>query len=283
MARMDLSFFTLEDDELVPTFMAQSMWSGDQMHGVAVSGALARGIEHLVRDAGVTGLRPARVTVDLFRAATMSPSTVTAHIVRQGGRLLLVDAVMAQQGEPVARASAIFLRPGESVAGEVWEPEDRPGPPPTDEVPPSDEPRVPFLHSSAGWSQRFSDHQNASRKTSWNTAIPIVAGERVTPFQGVASTADAGSMVTNWGSRGVEHINTDITVTFAREPDGVEVGLRAADRVEHDGIAVGTATLFDRAGTLGTVVVTSLANARRTVDLGGVEYTDDGGRTVTRV
>ena len=232
---------------------------------------------------GSTGLRPARVTVDLFRAAAMAPSRVEAHIVRQGGRILLVDAVLSQDDEPVARSSAIFLRPGDSVEGEVWQPDDRPAPPPTDVVPASDEPRVPFLHSSSGWSQKFGEHQNGSRKTSWNTAIPIVAGEGTTPFQGVASTADAGSMVTNWGSNGVEHINTDITVTFAREPAGVEVGLRAADRVEHDGIAVGTATLFDRQGTLGTVVVTSLANARRTVDLGGVEYTDDGDRTVTRV
>lgn len=280
---MDLSFFTLDGDALVPTFMAQSMWSKDQMHGVAVSGALARGIEHCVRGAGVTGLRPTRVTVDLFRAAAMGPSAVEAHVVRQGGRLLLVDAVMTQGGEPVARASAVFLRPSESAQGEVWEPQERPTPPPTDAVPPSDEPRVPFIHSDSGWSQKFAEHQNSSRHTSWNTAIPIVAGESVSPFQGVASTADAGSMVTNWGSNGVEHINTDITVTFAREAAGVEVGLRAADRVEHDGIVVGTATLFDRAGTLGTVVVTALANTRRTVDLGGVEYTDEGGRTVTRV
>jgi hypothetical protein len=85
-------------------------------------------------------------------------------------------------------------------------------------------------------------------------------------------------MVTNWGSRGVEHINTDITMTLAREPEGVEIGLLATDRVEHDGIAVGTAAVFDRRGPLGTVIVAALANARRTVDLGSVTYTDDGRR-----
>lgn len=280
---MDLAFFTADDDRLVPTFMAQSLWGEDQMHGVAVSGALARELERGLDAAGIEGLRAARVTVDLFRAAAMRPCELSAEVVRRGGRLCLVDAVMRQDGEPVARASAIFLKPSETATGEVWQPGEQPAPPPTDVVPPSDEPRVPFFHSAAGWSQNFGEHQNDSRKTSWNTAIPIVAGEPVTPFQGVAATADAGSMVTNWGSKGVEYINTDITVTFAREPVGLEVGLRAADRVEHDGIAVGTATLFDRAGTLGSVVVTSLANARRTVDLGGVAYTDEGERTATRV
>ena len=110
------------------------------------------------------------------------------------------------------------------------------------------------------------------------TAVRIVPDQAVTPFQAAASTADGTSMVCNWGSRGVEHINTDITMTLAREPDGVEIGLLATDRVEHDGIAVGTAQIFDRSGPLGTVMVAALANARRTVDLGSVSYTDDGQR-----
>jgi hypothetical protein len=85
-------------------------------------------------------------------------------------------------------------------------------------------------------------------------------------------------MVSNWGSNGVEYINTDITLTLAREPDGTEIGLLATDRVEHDGIAVGTAAVFDRTGPLGTVIIAALANARRTVDLGSVTYSDDGRR-----
>ena len=106
----------------------------------------------------------------------------------------------------------------------------------------------------------------------------VVAGEPLTGFQAAASTADGASLVSNWGTRGVEHINTDITMTLAREPEGVEIGLLATDRVEHDGIAVGTAAVFDRRGPLGTVMVAALANARRTVDLGSVTYTDDGRR-----
>jgi hypothetical protein len=88
-------------------------------------------------------------------------------------------------------------------------------------------------------------------------------------------------MVTNWGSNGVEYINTDIAMTLAREPEGVEIGLLATDRVEADGIAVGTAAMFDRRGPLGTVTVASLANARRTVNFARVEYADDGDRRTT--
>ena len=88
-------------------------------------------------------------------------------------------------------------------------------------------------------------------------------------------------MVTNWGANGVEYINTDIALTLAREPAGIEIGLAATDRVERDGIAVGTATMFDREGPLGTVIVAALANARRTVNFAHVEYSDDGQRRRT--
>lgn len=38
------------------------------------------------------------------------------------------------------------------------------------------------------------------------------------------------------------------------------------------------AAVFDRRGPLGTVVVAALADARRTVDLSAVSYSDDGRR-----
>ena len=283
---MELAFFTLDGDSLVPTPVACSMWSSNQMHGVAVSGALARAVQQVRDDAGEAGLgelRPARVTVDLFRPATMTPCQVRIEVVRAGRRITLVDAVLTQDGEPVARSSTVMLRAGESAPGEVWHPTERPGPPDEEAVPPSDEPRVPYVHSDSGWSQSFGDHQNGSRKASWNTGVPIVAGEAITPFLAVAAMADGASMVTNWGSGGVEHINTDITLTLAREPVGIEIGLVAQDRVEHEGIAVGVAAVIDRAGQLGNAVVTSLANARRAVDFERVEYTDDGQRRTTRV
>lgn len=275
-----ISFFTRDGDDLVPAPLACSMWSDDQMHGVALSGALAWAAEQALVAAGRTDLRPARWAVDLFKPARMVPCTLTTEIEREGRRICLVDVILSQDGERVARGTATFLKPSETTEGEVWSPAERPSPPPLDVVPPSDgEPRAPYVRSSEGWSQNFLEHQNADRKMSWSTSVPIVPDQPLTGFQAAASTADGTSMVTNWGSRGVEYINTDITMTLAREPDGIEIGLLATDRVEHEGIAVGSAAMFDRSGPLGTVMVAALANARRTVDLGSVSYTDDGQRT----
>lgn len=268
-------------DLLVPTDMARSLWSTNQLHGVAISGALARTAERTVRAAGRDDLVGVRSTVDLFRAATMDPCRITAEVVRESPRLCLVDVMLSQGERRVARASTLFLKPTAAAPGEIWSPSERPAPPPSEIAPPSDEPHVPFFFSSAGWSQDFGEHQNASRKQSWNSAIPVVAGERPTGFVAACAVADGASLVTNWGSGGIAYINTDVTLTLAREPVGLEVGLSAVDRVEHDGVAVGTAAVFDRTGPIGTAVVTSLSNARRAIDFEQVVYHDDGERTVT--
>ncbi|MFE3025147.1 hypothetical protein ACFXG3_13545, partial [Nocardia tengchongensis] len=48
---------------------------------------------------------------------------------------------------------------------------------------------------------------------------------------------------------------------------GPELGLQARDHVSANGIAVSTATLYDRAGALGLSTITALSNARRQVDM----------------
>jgi hypothetical protein len=274
----EIAYFERDGDTLVPQAPACSMWSDDQLHGVALSGALARAAERQLREVGRTELIPARWTVDLFKPARMTAARFNTEVVREGRRICLVDVTMTQEGQRVARASATFLLPTQSAPGEVWEPSERPSPPPDDVAPPTSVPRVPFFRSDSPWSQDFSQHQNAGRKASWNTSFPIVAGETLTGFQAAAAIADGGSMVTNWGTGGVEYINTDIAMTLSRRPAGTEIGLEATDRVERDGIAVGTATVYDREGPLGSVVTAALANSRRTVDLGGATYRDDGSR-----
>jgi hypothetical protein len=268
-----LALVRSEGDQLVPQDVARSLWSADQMHGVATSGARARELERAVIALGRHDLCPARYTVDLFRAPSMAACTVRSNVVREGPRLCLVDAVLEQDGRPVARAGAIFLAPSEEPGGHVWASADVPLPPPLELAPVSEEPRLPLFSSEeAGWSQRFADHQNASRKQTWQSALPVVLGEKPSPFQAVASVADSTSIVMNLGSAGVEHINTDINLTLSRLPVSAEIGIAARERFAHDGIAVGTAVVLDREGPLGISSVTSLANARRRVDLSKYDF-----------
>jgi hypothetical protein len=266
-AMTELALFRADGDLLVPQDIARSLWRADQMHGVATSGALARELERAVAALGRDDLRPARYTVDLFRAPSMAACTVRSSVVREGSRLCLMDAFLEQDGNVVARAGAIFLAPTENPPAAVWSSGEVPEPPPLELAPVSEDVRVPLFSSEeAGWSQAFGEHQNGSRKQTWQTGLPVVLGEKPSPFQAVAGVADATSMVMNWGAAGVEYINTDILLALSRLPVSSEVGLSARERFAHDGIAVGTAVVFDREGPIGTSTVTSLANARRSVD-----------------
>lgn len=258
--------FRRDGDLLVPQDLARSLWKADQMHGVATSGALGRAVEMAALDRGRDDLQPARFTVDLLKAPSMNPCSTRVEVLREGPRILVIDAELIQDGEAVARARALFLKPGETPSGAVWTDSEIPQPPPVDIAPPTEDPHVPFFFSDAGWSQNFAAHQNAGRKQMWQTTLPVVLGERTTPFQGLAGAADSTSMVVNWGTEGVQHINTDITLSISRLPAGREVGLSALAWHAHAGIATGTVVLFDRRGLLGTSTVTSLGNAKRSVD-----------------
>jgi acyl-CoA thioesterase superfamily protein len=277
---MHLSYFRTDGETLVPTDLACSPWSKSQIRGAAVSGALARAAERLVNGRGRADLHPARLTVDLFRPAAMVPSEVTARVVRESSRLCLVDVDLIQNGDRFARGSVLLLRPSHSGVGEFWSPVERPVPPPADVVRSSEQSGEPLLRSGADWSEDFAVHQNAMAKQSWITAVSVVASETPSPFQAAAATADIANLITNWGTRGVEYVNTDLVLALARLPAGAELGLAAVDRVEQDGIAVSTAAMYDRCGPLGTVMLSALVNARRTIDFETGGYRDQDRRAV---
>jgi hypothetical protein len=273
----EFALFRADGDALVPQDVARSLWKHDQMHGVATSGALARAAEQAVIAADRDDLYPARFTVDLFRAPSMGPCHLTSMVVREGHRLMLVETTLYQEEEARARAIALFLKPSANPDGQVWTSSDVPQPPPLDIAPVTDQPRVPFFFSDeVGWSQNFAEHQNSGRKMTWQSPIPVVAGESTSPFQGLAGTADSTSMVCNWGEQGVQYINTDVNLSISRLPVSHEIGLAALTWHAHDGIAVGSATVFDRQGPFGTSMVTSLANARRSVDFTQYEFGEPG-------
>ena len=56
----------------------------------------------------------------MVRPTALKPAEVTVNIQRDGRRIRLVDATMIQKGNVVARASALFLRPGEQPSDRVW-------------------------------------------------------------------------------------------------------------------------------------------------------------------
>lgn len=255
------AFFTvlsINPEVLQPTQASASGWSPEHVHGPAVSAVLARATER-VADEVLPGRRLVRWTVDMFRPARMLPTTANATVFRQGRRIGLIDAELTQNGQPVARSRALFAHAAETPDGQVWAAERALEPPPLNLVPLPGERRL-YNSDHRGWTADPDEHLGGAHKQTWTVSLPVIEDEEPSRLQVVAGVADVTNLVTSWGSAGVEFINADITLAITRYPVAVEVGLSALDRTVCDGIAVGTAIVFDRVGQLGTATVVTLAN-----------------------
>ncbi|WP_281197664.1 thioesterase family protein [Nocardia pseudovaccinii] len=276
---MRLGFFEETALGFEPLPFAASAWSPDMINGPAICGLLAQALE---REHGRDGFVPARLTVDLFRPTRRQPVQVVTESVRDGRRIRVADAALMQDGVDVARATAVFLKKSVQPPGELWTRQDQPAPPPVEISPPTDLPRAPMWGSDAhadGWSTRIGEHQNGSRKRTWQVPMSLIEGQTPSAFVGATIIGEGTSMMTNWGSAGIGFINTDLTLALARPAVGTEIGLEADMHISAEGVAVGTATLFDRHGSFGTCVVTALSNAERQVDFSnGVDHIEAANR-----
>lgn len=133
--------------------------------------------------------------------------------------------------------------------------------------PPLDDSAQPYVCSDdGGWSRSPAEHQNDSRKWFYNNGIRVVAGEENSPFVRAATAAEGTSLVTNLGTKGVGYINGDMTVALSRLPLGAWIGVQADSHWASDGIAVGTATLFDQSGAFGSGLTTAISNPAAQID-----------------
>lgn len=255
------AYFFPDGDSLVPTPMAKGPW-GDTISGNFIGGLLGHVIE---REEGNPDLQPARLTVDLLRPVSMTPLQIRTNVLREGRRLKLVDAEMLQSDVVVARASALLLRTAEQPPGTIWTtPVSMPAPPEPDEkVRP-----VPMLiwaygkdAALSGRSFDLSQWQHDGPKFVWVRDVkPLVDGAPMTPFVRASMAGDVASSLTHYGTEGLFHINADFTLTLSRLPEGTDIGLAALTYSGHDGVATGSAAVFDRRGQIGSATATTLVN-----------------------
>ncbi|MBU3067112.1 thioesterase family protein [Nocardia sp. NEAU-G5] len=251
------SMFTVDDaGRYLPTRWAFGRWGADMLSGPAVCGAAARTLD---RDHGRAGFIPVRFTIDLFKAAKGQPLEVHTEVIREGGRIHISQASLRQGDTEVAQARLVQLRATDAPHGQEWHSEH-----PFD--PPADAGLNWWYRSDHDWSTDISDHQNPGRKSLWTVPLGAVEGEERRPFVEAVIAAESTSLVTNFGSEGVGYINGDLTVALDRLPVGDRIGLHAQSHLTANGVSVGTATIFDSSGPIGTGMVTALGNSAAQID-----------------
>jgi hypothetical protein len=256
-------------DRFLPTSNAQSHWGEDHLNGPALVALVARTLEETY---GLDDFVPARLTVDLFKAARGVETTATTRLVRDGRRVRNSECELIQDGVVVVRAVLVQYRRSSAPRGEEWSPSIDFTPPPE-----NDRERPMSIGSDdGGWSSVIADHQNTSRKRTFNRGVDVVSGMRNTPFVNAAIAAEGTSLVTNLGSAGVGYINGDLTVALARLPLGDWIGVQADSHWVADGVGVGTATLFDHAGSFGSGMVTAISNPAAQIDFANDPFPSRG-------
>lgn len=255
------------DDRFAPTSYAQSHWGEDHLNGPAVVGLAARTLESQY---GLPDFLPARLTVDLFKAARGVATTTKTSLLRDGRRVRNSECEIIQDGVTVARATLVQYRFGDAPRGREWTS--------SAEYPwlsEFDDSHRSYMGSDeGGWTRAIADHQNAARKRFYNRSIDVVAGQRNSPFVRAAVVAEGTSLVTNLGTDGVGYINGDLTVALARLPRDEWIGVQADSHWAFDGIACGTATLFDSAGAFGSGLVTAVGNPAAQIDFANDPFPD---------
>jgi acyl-CoA thioesterase len=252
--------FTLaQTGEYLPTSFAQSHWGDDHLNGPAVVGLAARALES---HCGSVDFMPTRLTVDLFRAARGVATTVLTRLVRDGRRVRSAECEISQHGRAIARATLLLYRRSTAPPGRLWS-----APPSFPAAPALTDTALTYVGSDdGGWSRAPGEHQNDSRKRFYNRPIEIVAGEKNSQLVRAVMAAEATSLVTNLGTGGVGYINGDLTVALARLPVGDWIGVQADSHWAADGVAVGTATLFDQTGAFGSGMTTAVSNPDAQID-----------------
>jgi hypothetical protein len=115
---------------------------------------------------------------------------------------------------------------------------------------------MPIQNPETNW------HGQVGAKFTWLRLVqPLIEGEPLTAFTGVAMAADVTASLVSWGADGLNFINADYTLTLSRLPEGSLIGLASQDHCTQDGIATGSAAVFDERGKIRSSVSVSLAQS----------------------
>ena len=258
----DEAFFTRDSGLFVPTPACRGPWDPNSLHGRVVAGLLGAQIEE---HHGGGDFQFSRLTIDLWRLPSFVPMTVRTNLVREGGRIRVVDAECTADGVSIGRASGVLLRRGEQPDGDVWSPPAWDMPPPQSIAPEPTPANLP-----EGWQPMWETRSigqsfgTSERKRVWMREVRLlIEGTPLTPFTRVALAADYTNPLANSGSNGLGFINVDITLYLHRLPAGEWLGFEVDDHESAEGVAVGDCKLYDERGAIGHSLVSALAQRRR--------------------
>lgn len=262
----DVAIFTRDGDTFVPTPHAVGPWDPSQLHGGPPAALVVRALQALA-----PGMQLARTSFEFLGPVPLAALEVTAGLLKPGRRFQLAEAQLTAAGRPVLLARAVLLRRGEPM--EL--PEDAGWP---DGLPcegPDASVALPATGRASAGDAGFhltgmeiryaaGTRFGGGRSLGWfRLAGPLVRGEETSPAGRVVAAADFGNGISHVLDFGTHlFVNTDLTVTLLRDPEGPWVLLDARSRIAREGIGWASSTLYDQRGPLGFAQQTLFVESR---------------------
>ncbi len=262
----DVVIFTREGETFVPTAHAIGPWDPGQLHGGAPSALVVRALQALAPE-----MQLARCSLEFLGPVPLAPLTVTASVLKPGRRFQLAEARLTAGGRPTLLARAVLLRRGEPMAlpeGAAW-PDGLPCEGPAESVADAMASRsgsaaegfhLTGMEIRYGGGTRF----GGGRSLAWFRLVgPLVGGEKTSPAGLAVAAADFGNGVSHvLDFRTHLFVNTDLTVTLLRDPEGPWVLLDARTRIVPEGIGWASSVLYDERGPIGFAQQTLFVQGR---------------------
>ena len=251
----DTAFFRLDGDLVVGNDAARGPWSADACHAGPVTAVLVRALEAAVPDKQL-----ARVTVAFHRPVPMDGFRTAASRERDGRSVATAAArLTAIDGKVCADASGLFIAAashGAMPTSTLPAPDFReavPGPFPVERAVHG----LPFFQSGIEVAYPPGETPQPGPTTLWMRTLPIVAGERPSPFQTLCPIADCGNGTSrNATFADATFVNPDLTIAAFRLPESEWLASAARSFWEPSGIGLAQAQLFDTQGAIGFALQT---------------------------
>lgn len=251
---MTIPRFVYADNQFTPDPSSHAPWSTEMLHGRLIGALATREVENQIDG---QNFRVARLTVDLFRPASMAPVSVASKTIRKGRRIEVIDVIVTSEGHDVARITALVLATSERPPGNIWRPTPTEWPTPESVSGRVDENAA----DESGWLFHPVEggFGTGERSRVWtNDTWPLVNSERMSPLVRAAISGDLACPIANSSDDGLHYINADYTMALGRYPVGLWIGLEVNQQIDADGISMASCTYVDMTGPFATSTGSSI-------------------------
>jgi acyl-coenzyme A thioesterase PaaI-like protein len=236
--------FDVVDGAYVPTPLAAGPWDKRLQNGVAINALVAHAAEQVLSPVPMV---TCRLVTDIMRPSRMAPVVTKVDVLREGGKLQLLQIDLVQDDVVTTRASVLRVRDGQSPATEFT----------VHAVGSSD---LPSLNGSRSALAPINETRlEAGGITVLGPGVvwtrmtgDITPGVPISPFVQIAMAADFGSGTSSYVDwREWSFANVDISLFLTRMPVGQWVRVDAKTESAGNGIAIVDTRLSDEFGELG--------------------------------